>query len=345
MLKACIAGATGYTGLELIRLLLQHPDIEIAHITADANKGKRMSEVCPSMEGIFDRELVELTPDLARDCDVMFLALPHTAAMDKVPAFLEAGCKVVDLSADFRLRDPNVFEEWYKTPHVSPQWIEEAVYGLPELHREKIKIARLVANPGCYPTGAILALAPLMQCGWMDLDSLIADCKSGVSGAGRKLNASTQFCEANEGVSAYGLTTHRHTPEIEQELGALAGRPLRVVFAPHLMPMTRGILSTVYANLSEEVTPDQVQERYREFYRDEPFVRVLPAGKFADTRQVVRSNFCHIGIAHDSRTKRLIVTSAIDNLLKGASSQAVQNCNLMFDFPETRGLESAPVFP
>ncbi len=345
MLKACIAGATGYTGLELIRLLLQHPDIEISSVTADANKGKRLAEVCPSLGRIFDPELLELSPALARDCDVMFLALPHTAAMDKVPLFLEAGCKVVDLSADFRLNDPKVFEEWYKTPHVSPQWIEEAVYGLPELHRETIRTARLVANPGCYPTGAILALAPLMQCDWVDLDSLIADSKSGVSGAGRKLSTATQFCETNEGVSAYGLTTHRHTPEIEQELSGLAGRPLKVVFAPHLMPMMRGILSTVYVNLSQDVSTETVHKRFQEFYQNEPFVRVLPPGRFADTHQVARSNYCDIGIAHDTRTHRLIVTSAIDNLLKGASSQAVQNCNLMFDLPETRGLESAPVFP
>ncbi len=345
MIKACVAGATGYTGLELIRLLLQHPEIQIEHVTADANKGKRLSEVCPSLAGIFDPKLVALSPDLAADCDVVFLALPHTASMDKVAGWLDAGCKVIDLSADFRLHEQTVYESWYNTAHQSPEFLEEAVYGLPELHREKIKLARLVANPGCYPTGAILGLAPLMDCGWVNLDSLIADCKSGVSGAGRKLNTGTQFCEANEGVSAYGLTTHRHTPEIEQELSGLAGRKLNVVFSPHLMPMIRGILSTLYISLTKEMSVESVLAHYAEFYKDEPFIRLLPAGKYPSTQQVARSNYCDIGVAVDQRTNRLIITTAIDNLMKGASSQAVQNCNLMFDFPETQGLQGPPVFP
>lgn len=345
MIKACIAGATGYTGLELIRLLLQHPDIQIEYLTADSNRGKRLSEVCPSMAGIFDPELMALDPDLLSDCDVVFLALPHTASMDKVPALLKAGCRVIDLSADFRLHEQTVYETWYNTAHLSPELLEQAVYGLPELHREKIKKAKLVANPGCYPTGSILGLAPLMQCDWVDLDSLIADCKSGVSGAGRKLNTGTQFCEANEGVSAYGLTTHRHTPEIEQELSHLAGRKLNVVFSPHLMPMTRGILSTLYISLTKAMTVEKVRDHFQKFYEGEHFIRLLPPGKYPSTQGVGRSNFCDMGFAVDTRTNRLIVATAIDNLMKGASSQAVQNCNLMFNFPETRGIEAAPGFP
>ncbi len=345
MIKACIAGATGYTGLELIRLLLQHPDIQIEHLTADSNRGKRLSEVCPSMAGIFDPELIALETDLVSDCDVVFLALPHTASMDKVPELLKAGCRVIDLSADFRLHEQTVYETWYNTAHQSPELLEQAVYGLPELHRKEIKKANLVANPGCYPTGSILGLAPLMQCDWVDLDSLIADCKSGVSGAGRKLSTGTQFCEANEGVSAYGLTTHRHTPEIEQELSHLAGRKLNVVFSPHLMPMTRGILSTLYISLTKEMSVEKVRDHFQNFYEGEHFIRLLPHGKYPSTQGVGRSNFCDIGFAVDTRTNRLIVVTAIDNLMKGASSQAVQNCNLMFNFPETRGLEAAPGFP
>ncbi len=345
MIKACIAGATGYTGLELIRLLLQHPDIQIEHLTADSNRGKRLSEVCPSMAGIYDPELVALEPELVSDCDVVFLALPHTASMGKVPELLKTGCRVIDLSADFRLHEQTVYEDWYNTAHQSPALLEQAVYGLPELHREKIKQAKLVANPGCYPTGSILGLAPLMQCDWVDLDSLIADCKSGVSGAGRKLNTGTQFCEANEGVSAYGLTTHRHTPEIEQELSHLAGRKLNVVFSPHLMPMTRGILSTLYISLTKETSVEKVRAHFQNFYEGEHFIRLLPPGKFPSTQGVGRSNFCDMGFAVDERTNRLIVVTAIDNLMKGASSQAVQNCNLMFNFPETRGIEAAPGFP
>ena len=345
MLKVSIAGATGYTGLELIRLLLRHPAVTIAQVTADAHRGKSLAEVCPSLAGLIDRELVALGPEVAAACDVLFLALPHGAGMARMPEFLGQGCRVIDLSADFRLRDSGTFEAWYHQPHASPACLEQAVYGLPELHRKAIAGARLVANPGCYPTSVILAAAPLIQTGWIDLDSLIADSKSGVSGAGRKANAATRFCETHEGVKAYGLTTHRHTPEIEQELGGLAGRELRLSFSPHLIPMTRGILTTLYARLTREVPLEDLHARYREFYAQEPFVRILPPGSFADTHQVARSNFCDIGLAVDTRTRRVIVTSALDNLIKGASGQAVQNLNLMLGLDETTGLEQAPVFP
>jgi len=345
MLKVSIAGATGYTGLELIRLLLRHPEVEIAHVTAESNRGKPLAEVCPSLAGFLDRELVGLNTDVARQCEVLFLALPHGVAMPQAPCFLEAGCRIIDLSADFRLHDPEIFKAWYHTPHESPAALNEAVYGLPELHREKIKNARLVANPGCYPTSVILAAAPLMTTDWIDPDSIIADSKSGVSGAGRKPSPATQFCESNEGVSAYGLGIHRHTPEIEQELGQLAGRPLKVSFSPHLIPMTRGLLTTLYANLKRGVDVDTVHARFRDFYQNAPFVRVLPVGRFADTHHVARSNFCDIGVTVDPRTGRVLVTSALDNLMKGASSQAVQNLNLMLDLPETTGLDTAPIFP
>lgn len=345
MIRVSVAGATGYTGLELVRLLSQHPEVTIQHLTADSNRDKLFSEVCPSMRGIVDHKLEVLSRDVAGDCDFLFLALPHCAAMSEVEAFLKAGCKIIDLSADFRLHDANVFEAWYKTPHVSSGLLPDAVYGLPELHKEAIKSAKLVANPGCYPTSVILAAAPLMATDWVDPDSVIADSKSGISGAGRKSSPTTQYCEANEGVSAYGLTVHRHTPEIEQELGGLLGRKISLSFSPHLMPMTRGILSTVYLNLKQEVSAENLIRHFEKFYEDAPFVRVLPQGSFAATQNVARSNYCDIGIAVDGRTRRVIITSAIDNLMKGASSQAVQNMNLMAGLDECSSLDSPPVFP
>ncbi len=345
MAKISIAGATGYTGLELIRLLVQHPEADLITLTADSHAGKNITEVAPSLRGWVDQPLVKLDPSIAEGCDILFLALPHTAAMDQVPGMLRGSCRIIDLSADYRLHSADSFSEWYKVPHTSAQLLEKAVYGLPELHREKIKTAQLVANPGCYPTSAILALAPLMQTDWVDLDSIIVDSKSGVSGAGRKLSLTTQFCEANEGVSAYSVAEHRHTPEIEQELSGLAGKNITLSFSPHLMPMTRGILTTVYINLKKEIQRDALQEHYAAYYNEEPFVRILPAGQFANTHHVAGSNYCDIGVQVDTRNQRAIITSAIDNLMKGASSQAVQNMNLMLGLDETTGLNAPPLFP
>ena len=340
-----IAGATGYTGIELLRILLRHPEVKIGTLTAESHVGKAITDVAPSLTGQLDQTLVALDPSIADGCDVLFMALPHTTSMAHVPEMLKHGCKIVDLSADYRLHDTAVFETWYKTPHQNPEFLQEAVYGLPELHRDQIKSAQLVANPGCYPTGVILGLVPLLKEGWADLKSIIADCKSGVSGAGRKLSQTTQFCEANEGVSAYGLGDHRHTPEIEQELSQVAGRDITISFSPHLMPMTRGLLSTLYVDLKMDMDRDTLLDHYSRFYGKEPFVRVLPAGRYANTQFVAGSNYCDIGIQVDPRTKRAVITTAIDNLMKGASSQAVQNMNLMMGWDESAGLDVLPQFP
>ena len=345
MAKVNIAGATGYTGLELLRLLVKHPDVEIGTLTSESHAGENIAEVAPSLAGWIDRTLVKLTPDMAKECDILFLALPHTTSMKHVPALLQGGCRIVDLSADYRLRDPAVYSEWYQTPHLNPEVIKEAVYGLPELHREQIKGAQLVANPGCYPTGAILALAPFMTVDWVNVKSIIVDSKSGVSGAGRTLSQTTQFCEADEAVSAYGLGEHRHTPEIEQELSGLAGKSLTVTFSPHLMPMKRGLLTTAYIDLKKEMDRDELHAHVAQFYYSEPFVRVLAPGRYANTSHVAGSNTCDIGVQVDARNGRAVITSAIDNLMKGASSQAIQNMNLMLGIGETTGLDHPPLFP
>jgi N-acetyl-gamma-glutamyl-phosphate reductase len=345
MKKISIAGATGYTGIELLRLLVKHPEVEIATLTAESHAGKNIAAVAPSLKGWVDQTLVKLSPKVAQECDVLFLALPHTTSMEHVPELLKSDCKIIDLSADYRLHDAQVYGEWYKTPHLNPEVIKKAVYGLPELHRKAIRKAQLVANPGCYPTSAILALAPLVKESWVDTQSIIIDAKSGVSGAGRKLSQTTQFCEANESVTAYGLGEHRHTPEIEQELSALAGQDLTVSFSPHLMPMTRGMLTTAYVNLQKTVSLDELHNHFAKFYENERFVRVLDAGQYANTAHVAGSNFCDIGVQVDTRNQRAIVTSAIDNLMKGASSQAIQNMNLMLGIDEATGLDAPPLFP
>lgn len=345
MTKVSIAGATGYTGLELLRLLLNRPDIKIETLTSETYSGKTIAEVFPSLDGCADFTLKGLDEGIASSCDILFLALPHTTSMEKVPAFLKHDCRVIDLSADYRLKDSNTYETWYKTAHKNPDALNDAVYGLPELHREEIKSAKLVANPGCYPTSVILALAPLMQKDWVDLETIIADSKSGISGAGRKPNLATQYCESAEGVSAYSLAEHRHTPEMEQEISQLAGKEIKITFSPHLMPMTRGMLSSIYVDLKKKIGLEQVAAHYREFYKDEPFVRILKKGVFANTHYVAYSNYCDIGLQIDPRNNRLILTSAIDNLLKGASGQAVQNMNIMLGLNEKTGLDSPGIFP
>ncbi len=345
MKKISIAGATGYTGIELLRLLVKHPEVEIGSLTAESHAGKNIATVAPSLKGWADQTLVKLSPAVAQECDVLFLALPHTTSMKHVPELLQSDCKIIDLSADYRLHEAEVYDQWYQTSHLNPELLSQAVYGLPELHRKAIKKAQLVANPGCYPTSAILALAPFMQQDWADRESIIIDSKSGVSGAGRKLSQTTQFCEANESVAAYGLGEHRHTPEIEQELSGLAEQSITVSFSPHLMPMTRGMLTTAYVNLKKTVARDELHDHFAKFYKNERFVRVLEAGQYANTAHVAGSNFCDIGVQVDTRNQRAIVTSAIDNLMKGASSQAIQNMNLMLGIDETTGLDAPPLFP
>lgn len=345
MLKVAIVGASGYTGVELIRLLSNHPEVEITAVTSEQSAGKGISSVFPSLTKIFDKTLEHLDADLiTKKADLIFTALPHQKAMDVVPQFLKAGKKVIDLSADFRIKDHATYGAWYEE-HKAPELLKEAVYGLPELHREEIKKARLIANPGCYPTSAVLALAPLLKNGLIAPETIVIDSKSGVSGAGRSATQDTHFPEANEGFKAYKVAEHRHTPEIEQELSLLANSPVTVSFTPHLLPVNRGILSTVYASVKKDTDEDSIFGIYNEFYGKEYFVRVYQKGSFPNISNVRGSNFCDIGIRLDKRTGRVVIISAIDNLVKGASGQAVQNMNTMYGFPEDMALNSLPFFP
>jgi N-acetyl-gamma-glutamyl-phosphate reductase len=346
MLKVAVIGASGYTGVELIRILHNHPEVAVTSVTSEQSAGKRLSDVFPSLRGRYDRVLEPLDPvKIAEKVDIIFTALPHKAAMGVVPVFLDAGKIVVDLSADYRLHDPEVYAAWYE-PHLNPELLPEAVYGLPELRRDEIAAARLIANPGCYPTSIILGLMPLLKKGLIDTSSIIADSKSGVSGAGRGAKVDTLYCEVNEGFKAYGVGgVHRHIPEIEQEISLLAGKSTVISFTPHLVPMDRGILSTIYAAPASPITVEEIHALYEEQYEGEAFVRVLKQGEFPSTAFVRGSNFCDIGVTVDERTGRIIIVSAIDNLVKGASGQAVQNMNIVCDFPETMGLELMPVYP
>lgn len=346
MLKVAVVGASGYTGIELIRILHNHPEVTVTSVTSEQSAGKKLSEVFPSLRNRYDLTLEALEPArIAEKADMIFTALPHKEAMKVVPVFLQAGKKVIDLSADYRLHDPEEYAVWYE-PHQNPDLLETAVYGLPELRREKIAAARLVANPGCYPTSIILALKPLLQEGLIDPASLIADSKSGVSGAGRGAKVDTLYSEVNEGFKAYAVGgVHRHIPEIEQELSLLAGSKIVLSFTPHLVPMDRGILSTVYAAPKSTCTVEQLHELYAEYYGREAFVRLLALGDLPSTAFVRGSNFCDIGISVDKRTGRIIVIAALDNLVKGASGQAVQNMNLMCGFSENTGLELLPLYP
>ena len=346
MLNVAIVGASGYTGLELIRILHCHPEVAVTCLTSEQSAGKKISDVFPTLRGRCDIVLENLEPvRVAEKADIVFTALPHKAAMEVVPTFLKLGKKVVDLSADYRLSDPSVYGQWYE-PHLNPANLKKAVYGLPEIRKAKIKGAKLIANPGCYPTSIILALAPLLKNGLIDLSSIIADSASGVTGAGRAAKVDSLYCEVNEGFKAYGAGgVHRHIPEIEQELSLLAGEQLKITFTPHLVPMDRGILSTVYASPNKTITSETIAQLYQKFYAGEPFVRVLMNGNLPSTAFVRGSNFCDIAPLVDARTGRIIVVSAIDNLVKGASGQAVQNMNLLCDFPETMGLEGLALFP
>lgn len=349
MLKIAIVGASGYTGLELIRLLINHPEVEITAVTSEQSSGKNIASVFPSLTKVFERTLEPLVVhEIAAKADLIFTALPHHKAMDVVPQFLKLGKKVIDLSADFRIKDAATYGAWYE-PHKAPELLGEAVYGLPELHRDEIKKAGIVANPGCYPTSAILALAPLLKNGLIEPSTIVIDSKSGVSGAGRSATQDTHFPEANEGFKAYKVGEHRHTPEIEQELSLLAGSTVTVSFTPHLLPVNRGILSTVYASLNSRQSAvdsqDALNAIYNEFYKDERFVRVYQKGAFPNINNVRGSNFCDLGVKLDSRTGMVVIVSAIDNIVKGASGQAVQNMNLMYGFSEDAGLKGLPYFP
>lgn len=344
--KVSVVGATGYTGVELVRILSRHPGAELVKLTTQSYAGRRMWEVYPHLYSFcgLTGEKLDL-PALIEESDVIFIALPHGHSVPVAKEAVQGGKKVVDLGADFRLKDRRTYEAWYKVEHAAEELLKRAAYGLPELYREEIARASLVANPGCYPTGAVLGLAPLLKNGLIDPDTIIIDAKSGVSGAGRALSLGTHFCEVNENFKAYGVASHRHTPEIEQELSRLAGRPVTVSFTPHLLPVNRGILSTVYASLAGPVTCGELLECYRSFYAGQPFVRVLPEGILPQIKWVAGTNTCDIGLAVDLRTGRVIVVTAIDNLVKGASGQAVQNMNIMCGFPEDAALAGPSLYP
>lgn len=345
MLKVAVIGASGYAGVELLRLLVGHPEVEICCVTSRQHEGLPINQVFPSLSGFCELVCEPLdAADIAARADLVFTALPHKSAMDVIPDFLAAGCKVIDLSADYRLKDRLVYEQWYQE-HSSPELLVEAVYGLPELFRNELRGARLVANPGCYPTSVALGLIPLIKSELIDLDSLIIDSKSGTSGAGRGAKLGSLYCEVNEGFKAYGVGSHRHTPEIEQTISLLAKKPVQVNFTPHLLPVSRGILSTMYASLKLKMKTPELIKIYQQAYQEEMFVRVMPGGELPNIAHVRGTNFCDVGVVCDERTGRVIVISAIDNLVKGAAGQAVQNMNLLCAFPEQLGLGIVPLFP
>jgi N-acetyl-gamma-glutamyl-phosphate reductase len=343
-LKIGILGASGYTGAELLRLLAGHPQIDIALLTGERQAGKSLAEVFPHLAGLDAPGLIKIEDADWSGLDAVFCCLPH-ATTQEVIAKLPKALKVVDLSADFRLADIGVYAAWYGHEHRAPALQKEAVYGLTELMREAIRPARLVANPGCYPTSAQLPLIPLIEEGSIDADDIIIDAKSGVSGAGREAKQGSLYSEVAEGIHAYGVAAHRHAPEIEQGLSNAAGRPITVNFTPHLMPMNRGILSTIYVKLADGATADGLRATLARRYEGEPFVKVVAKGVSPATRHVRGSNLCMIGVFADRMKGRAMVISVIDNLVKGASGQAIQNFNLMSGIAETAGLEQAPMFP
>lgn len=346
MIKAGIIGSTGYAGGELARLLLQRDDIEIKWYGSRSYIGQKYASLYPNMYKIVDEECMDDNmKELAGQVDVVFTATPQGLCASLVDEEILSKVKIIDLSADFRIKDVSVYEEWYKLTHASPQFLEEAVYGLPEVNRERVKKARLIANPGCFPTCSFLSVYPLVKEGLVDPDTIIIDAKSGTSGAGRGAKMDSLYCEVNENIKAYGVGTHRHTPEIEEQLSYAAGRPVTISFTPHLVPMNRGILVTAYGCLTKEVTYEEVRAVYDKYYKDEFFVRVLEKDVVPQTRWVEGSNFADVNFKIDPRTRRIVMMGAIDNMVKGAAGQAIQNMNLMFGLPENTGLKQIPVFP
>lgn len=342
MIKVGIVGGTGYTGVELLRLLAQHPQAELRVITSRGEAGAAVADMFPSLRGRVGLRFVAPDEAALESCDAVFFATPNGVAMGQVRSLLDAGVRVVDLAADFRLKDPAEWEKWYGMKHAAPEMIPEAVYGLPEVNREQIRSARLVANPGCYPTAVQLGFLPLIESGLVDTEHLIADAKSGVSGAGRKAEVHTLFSEASDNFKAYGVAGHRHLPEIRQGLSAAAGKQVGLVFVPHLTPMVRGIHATLYAQVRQEA---DFQVLFEARYKAEPFVDVMPFASHPDTRSVRAANTCRIALHRPQGGDTLVVLSVIDNLVKGAAGQAVQNMNIMFGFDECTGLSQIPILP
>ena len=345
-IKAGIIGSTGYAGAELVRLLMQHPEAEICWCGSRSYIGEDFASIYRNLFRIVDQTcLDDNLEELAEEADVIFTATPQGFCASVMSDAILAKTKIIDLSADFRLKDVAVYEKWYKIQHKSPQYLPEAVYGLCEINREQIRNTRLLANPGCYTTCSILTLYPLVKEGLVDPSTIIIDAKSGTSGAGRGAKVANLYCEVNENIKAYGVTTHRHTPEIEEQLGYACGQPVVLNFTPHLVPMNRGILVTAYANLAGDVSPEAVQAAYEKYYGEEFFIRLLGQGMCPETRWVEGSNFVDIGFQLDPRTHRIVAMGALDNLVKGAAGQALQNMNLMFGLPENTGLTQPPLFP
>ncbi|HET9670659.1 MAG TPA: N-acetyl-gamma-glutamyl-phosphate reductase [Casimicrobiaceae bacterium] len=343
MIRIGIVGGTGYTGVELLRLLAQHPQAEVVTITSRKDAGTRVAQMFPSLRGHYDLAFTEPAQSGLKQCEVVFFATPHGVAMAQARELLAAGARIIDLAADFRLSDPATFERWYKMPHACPDLLEEAVYGIPEINRDAIRKARIVANPGCYPTAVQLGFLPLVETGVVDVRHLIADCKSGVSGAGRKAELSLSFSEASDNFAAYGVAGHRHLPEIVQGLNRASHEPIAVSFTPHLTPIIRGILATLYAPLRDRDV--DLQALYEKRYAGEPFIDVMPAGSLPDTRSVRGSNTLRMAVHRPPDTDLALVLAVEDNLVKGAAGQAIQNMNLMFGLPETTGLRAPPLLP
>lgn len=346
MLKVAICGGSGYTGGELLRILSHHPTVTIKAVTSERSAGKSVVDLFPNIHTYSNLIYEPLRAgDILDKADLFFMALPHGESQESVDFFFRQGKKVIDLSADYRLKDAKTYQQWYKVEHKFQKTLEEAVYGIPELYRKKISKANLIANPGCYPTGAILGLYPAIRNKLIDVASIVIDSKSGTSGAGRKAEIAFSFCEVNEGFKAYAITTHRHTPEIEQELSTIAGKDIIVNFTPHLAPFDRGILSTIYSRLTKQMDTKKIIELYKKIYTEEPFTKVLEEGTFPNVKNVRGTNLCEIGLVVNQRTNTLIIVTAIDNLMKGASGLAVQNMNIMMGFDEKTALDSAGLFP
>jgi len=346
MIRVAICGGSGYAGGELLRILSNHPLITVTTVTSERSAGKSVIDLFPNLYHYSNLTYVPLRSRIIFDkADVFFMALPHGESQETVDFFYREGKKVIDLSADYRLKDTKIYEQWYKAEHKFQKTLKNAVYGLPELYRKEISKTRLVANPGCYPTGAILGLYPSVKHKLIDVTSIVIDSKSGTSGAGRKAEIALSYCEVNEGFKAYAIATHRHTPEIEQELSSMAGKDVKVNFTPHLAPFDRGIFTTIYAGLAKKMDTGRIIDLYKNTYAGEPFIRVLEAGRFPNVKNVRGTNHCEIGLTVNKRTNTLVVVTAIDNLMKGASGAAVQNMNIMMGFDEKTALDTAALFP
>lgn len=342
MIKVGIVGGTGYTGVELLRLLAQHPNVRLETITSRKEAGMGVSDMFPNLRGRIDLKFEDPAGAPLHQCDVVFFATPNGVAMQQARALVDAGVRVIDLAADFRIKDVPLWEKWYGMQHACPELVEEAVYALPEINRGEIREARVIANPGCYPTAVQLGFLPLIEAGVIQLEGLVADCKSGVSGAGRKAEVHTLFSEAADNFKAYGVHGHRHLPEIVQGLSRCAGKAVDLTFVPHLTPLIRGIHATLYARLSKDV---DIQALYEQHYANEYFVDVLPAGSHPETRSVRSANFCRVAVHRPQGKDTVVILSVIDNLVKGAAGQAVQNMNILFSLAETEGLQQIPILP